>query len=93
MKIRNSSAGLWSLPPMFLVWLILLEKLALTQGQLVYKNNLCGEPGASIPTTKQRIEEAWGARFMISTTEIGAQAICAPPRKASISASLLPCGD
>jgi len=33
-----------------------------------------GEPGASIPTTKQRIEDAWGARVYdhIGATEIGA---------------------
>ncbi len=33
-----------------------------------------GEPGASIPTTKQRIEEAWGAKVYdhIGATEIGA---------------------
>jgi phenylacetate-CoA ligase len=33
-----------------------------------------GEPGASIPTTKQRIEDAWGAKVYdhIGATEIGA---------------------
>ncbi len=33
-----------------------------------------GEPGASIPTTKQRIEEAWGAKVYdhVGATEIGA---------------------
>lgn len=35
---------------------------------------VAGEPGASIPATKQRIEEAWGARLFDHTgaTEVGA---------------------
>ncbi len=40
----------------------------------IQKITCAGEPGASIPTTKQRIEEAWGAKVYdhIGATEIGA---------------------
>ena len=38
------------------------------------KDHLCRRTGASIPTTKQRIEDAWGAKVYdhIGATEIGA---------------------
>jgi len=32
----------------------------------IRKITCAGEPGASIPSTKQRMEEAWGERFMIT---------------------------
>ena len=40
----------------------------------IKKITCAGEPGASIPTTKQRIEDAWGARVYdhVGATEIGA---------------------
>ncbi len=40
----------------------------------IQKITCAGEPGASIPTTKQRIEDAWGAKVYdhIGATEIGA---------------------
>lgn len=40
----------------------------------IKKITCAGEPGASIPTTKQRMEEAWGAKVYdhIGATEIGA---------------------
>ena len=40
----------------------------------IKKITCAGEPGASIPTTKKRIEEAWGAKVYdhIGATEIGA---------------------
>jgi phenylacetate-CoA ligase len=40
----------------------------------IQKITCAGEPGASIPTTKARIEEAWGAKVYdhIGATEIGA---------------------
>jgi phenylacetate-CoA ligase len=40
----------------------------------IQKITCAGEPGASIPTTKQRIEDAWGAHVYdhIGATEIGA---------------------
>ena len=40
----------------------------------IRKITCAGEPGASIPTTKQRIEDAWGAKVFdhIGATEIGA---------------------
>ena len=40
----------------------------------VQKITCAGEPGASIPTTKRRMEEAWGAKVYdhIGATEIGA---------------------
>jgi phenylacetate-CoA ligase len=41
----------------------------------IKKITCAGEPGASIPTTKKRIEEAWGAKVYdhIGATEIGAR--------------------
>jgi len=40
----------------------------------IKKITCAGEPGASIPTTKQRIEDAWGAKVYdhVGATEIGA---------------------
>lgn len=45
--------------------------------ELTVRRILCaGEPGASIPTTKKRMEEAWGAKVFdhVGATEIGAWA-------------------
>jgi phenylacetate-CoA ligase len=40
----------------------------------IRKITCAGEPGASIPSTKQRIEEAWGAKVFdhVGATEVGA---------------------
>lgn len=40
----------------------------------IRKITCAGEPGASVPSTKQRIQEAWGARVFdhVGATEIGA---------------------
>ncbi len=45
-----------------------------TKDLSVQKITCAGEPGASIPTTKRRMEEAWGAKVYdhIGATEIGA---------------------
>lgn len=43
--------------------------------ELTVRRILCaGEPGASVPTTKKRMEEAWGAKVFdhVGATEIGA---------------------
>ena len=44
------------------------------QDLTIQKITCAGEPGASIPTTKRRMEEAWGAKVYdhIGATEIGA---------------------
>jgi phenylacetate-CoA ligase len=56
-----------------------LAEVAREQGIDVSRSNIratvhAGEPGASIPSTKQRIEEAWGARCFdhAGATEVGA---------------------
>lgn len=45
-----------------------------TKDLSIQKITCAGEPGASIPTTKKRIEDAWGAKVYdhIGATEIGA---------------------
>ncbi len=51
------------------------RKIGIDPRSIGIKRITCaGEPGASIPTTKQRIEEAWGAKVYdhIGATEIGA---------------------
>ena len=51
------------------------RKMGIDPRSLGIKRITCaGEPGASIPTTKQRIEDAWGAKVYdhIGATEIGA---------------------
>lgn len=51
------------------------RKIGIDSASIGIKRITCaGEPGASIPTTKQRIEEAWGAKVYdhIGATEIGA---------------------
>jgi phenylacetate-CoA ligase len=51
------------------------RKMGIDPRSLGIKRITCaGEPGASIPTTKQRIEDAWGAKLYdhIGATEIGA---------------------
>jgi phenylacetate-CoA ligase len=51
------------------------RKMGIDPKSLGIKRITCaGEPGASIPTTKQRIEDAWGAKVYdhIGATEIGA---------------------
>lgn len=51
------------------------RKIGIDPASIGIKRITCaGEPGASIPTTKQRIEEAWGAKVYdhIGATEIGA---------------------
>jgi phenylacetate-CoA ligase len=47
-----------------------------TRDLSIRKITCAGEPGASIPSTKQRIEEAWGAKVYdhVGATEIGAWA-------------------
>ena len=51
------------------------RKIGIDPQSIGIKRITCaGEPGASIPTTKKRIEEAWGAKVYdhIGATEIGA---------------------
>jgi phenylacetate-CoA ligase len=51
------------------------RKIGIDPRSIGIKRITCaGEPGASIPTTKQRIEDAWGAKVYdhIGATEIGA---------------------
>ena len=51
------------------------QKMGIDPKSIGIKRITCaGEPGASIPTTKQRIENAWGARVYdhVGATEIGA---------------------
>lgn len=50
------------------------ERLGIDPRSLGIKRILCaGEPGASVPTTKKRMEEAWGADVFdhVGATEIG----------------------
>lgn len=50
------------------------EKLGLDPAEIGIKKIVCaGEPGASIPSTKQRLEEAWGAKVYdhVGGCEIG----------------------
>ncbi len=51
------------------------KKLAIDPRELTIRKITCaGEPGASIPSTKKRMEEAWGAKVYdhVGATEIGA---------------------
>jgi phenylacetate-CoA ligase len=51
------------------------RKMGLDPGKMTIRKITCaGEPGASIPTTKRRMEDAWGAKVYdhAGATEIGA---------------------
>ena len=51
------------------------NKMDIDPAELTIKKITCaGEPGASIPSTKKRMEEAWGAKVYdhAGATEIGA---------------------
>ena len=62
------------------------NKLGLDPAAMSIRRITCaGEPGASIPSTKQRIEKAWGAKLFdhAGATEIGAWSYeCAEPSPA-----------
>ncbi len=50
------------------------KKLGIDPAELTIEKILCaGEPGASVPATKKRMEEAWGAKVYdhVGATEIG----------------------
>ena len=62
---------------MFWEWPIRPERnweSTLARDLTVRKITCAGEPGASIPSTKRRMEEAWGAKVYdhVGATEIGA---------------------
>ena len=77
LKIRELQATALMGTPTYILNMahIAQEKLNINPAELTVERITCaGEPGASIPSTKKRMEEAWGAKVFdhAGATEIGA---------------------
>lgn len=77
LKIRELQATALMGTPTYILNMahVALTKLDINPADLTVKRITCaGEPGASIPSTKKRMEEAWGAKVFdhAGATEIGA---------------------
>jgi len=76
MKMQELKCNAFAATPTYVLGMAdTARKIGIDPRNLGIERITCaGEPGASIPTTKQRIEEAWGAKLYdhIGATEIGA---------------------
>jgi phenylacetate-CoA ligase len=76
MKMQELKCNAFAATPTYVLGMAdTARKLGIDPKSLGIERITCaGEPGGSIPTTRQRIEEAWGARLYdhIGATEIGA---------------------
>ncbi len=76
MKIQELKCNAFAATPTYVLGMAdTARKIGIDPRSLGIEKITCaGEPGASIPTTKRRIEEAWGAKLYdhIGATEIGA---------------------
>ena len=76
MKMKELKCTAFGATPTYVLGLAdTAKKIGIDPRSIGIKRITCaGEPGAAIPTTKQRIEDAWGAKVYdhIGATEIGA---------------------
>jgi len=80
LKIQELKATAMMATPTYVLGMadVAKRKLSLNPAKnlFIQKITCAGEPGASIPSTKRRIEEAWGAKVYdhVGATEVGAWA-------------------